>query len=176
MEQLTDKLMDRRITDMVIVVQDEDEWLSDAAQFIDQRGNQVVDRRRLGRVQQPCGVGASARECHVDRGDEVARKTARSLSVSSRESQATGQRVCSSHSTTAVVLPEPADATIRVSVASGRSDSLSTKRWRGTQEDAGSGLRSFVRNKGNGTSDMGYNAFSCVCRLLRAHAQPVRHG
>jgi hypothetical protein len=72
MEQLTDKLVDRRIPDMVVVVQHEDEWLSDAAQFIHQRGNKIVNRRRLGRVQQSGGVGASARECRVDRGDEVA--------------------------------------------------------------------------------------------------------
>jgi len=44
-KQLTDEVMDRRVAEMVIVVQDEDERSGDAVQLIGQRVDQVIGRR-----------------------------------------------------------------------------------------------------------------------------------
>ena len=161
-EQLADKLMDRHITDMVIVVQDKDKWLGDVAQFIDQCGGQISRPAAAG----ACAAVAESAQAPgnvVSNGSDKIAEENDQLVVRFVEGEP-GDRP-----TTVLqplrdreVLPAPADATISVSVASGRSASLSIKRWRGTKEDAGNGLRSFVRNKGNDRLDMERCQFSGV--------------
>jgi len=64
-------LVDRRLTDVVIVVQDQNEWLIDAAQLIDQRGGQVIGRRRLERVQQLLRAVTGLGKDRLNGGDEI---------------------------------------------------------------------------------------------------------
>ncbi len=61
-QQLADKLMDRSRAQVVVVIQDQRKGLRDVVQFVEQRGRQIVRRRRLRRAQQLLRQGACPRK------------------------------------------------------------------------------------------------------------------
>ena len=125
----------RRVDD-VVVVEHQHDVVRDRAELVEQRGEDRLDRRRLGRLQQRERAGADPGHApSASAAITYVQNDAGSLSPWSSESHAADRRpagAAASHSASSVVLPKPAGAETSVSLDSAPRPRRSLRRGRGT--------------------------------------------